>query len=125
MTQSLDLYTVAFKMFGSLGFVLLIISVIFLGFKRFTRKDMTGFKEKMIQVLANYYLGNKKSIMILKVPGAILVVGVANDSINLLTHIKNEDLSQMSTDEGKAGKENLFLNTLLCLSSKKIKSRFF
>lgn len=119
MTQPLDFCTVALKMFGSLSFVLLILFVVFYGIKRFSHRNLTVFKEKMIQVLATHYLGSKKSIMIMKVPGKILVVGITNDSIRLLTRLNNEDFFRVSSKENDGSTEDSFLN-MVNISSKKI-----
>lgn len=45
---------------------------------------------KMIEVVATHYLGPKKSIAVVKVGGRLLVLGVANESINLITQLPAE-----------------------------------
>jgi len=44
-------------------------------------------KGKMIEVVSTHHLGPKKSIAVVKVAGRLLVLGVSNDSINLITQI--------------------------------------
>ncbi len=51
-------------------------------------------KGKMIEVIATHHLGPKQSIVAVKVSGKVLVLGVSNDSINLITQL---------TDESKVG----------------------
>jgi flagellar biogenesis protein FliO len=41
----------------------------------------------MIRVLASQYVGMKKNISLVQIPGAILVVGISGDTIRLLTQI--------------------------------------
>jgi flagellar biogenesis protein FliO len=41
----------------------------------------------MIEVMANHYLGPKKSISVVKVQGRLMVLGVTNESINLIAQL--------------------------------------
>jgi flagellar biogenesis protein FliO len=43
--------------------------------------------DRVIEVVANHYLGPKKSICVVKVGGKTLVLGVTNDSISLITQM--------------------------------------
>lgn len=117
MTESLDIYAVALKMFGSLGLVLLIVFGFFYGLRRFVQRDMLGAKEKAIKLIATHHLGAKKNISIIKVPGTVLVVGVTSDRINLLTRLENEEFSHMPDVDENNFKENSFLSTFLKISS--------
>jgi flagellar biogenesis protein FliO len=56
------------------------------------RKDPGRTHDKMIRVMANQYMGIKKSISLVQVPGALLVIGISGDSIRLLTQIEDKDL---------------------------------
>ncbi|MDR3606768.1 MAG: flagellar biosynthetic protein FliO [Oligoflexia bacterium] len=51
-----------------------------------------GGKNKMVEVISNHYLGPKKSISIVRVGEKILVLGVANESINLITELDESEL---------------------------------
>lgn len=53
-------------------------------------KGSLGRKGKMIEVVATHYLGPKKSIAMVRVGGRILVLGVTNESINLITQLSGE-----------------------------------
>ncbi len=44
-------------------------------------------KENMIEVVANHYLGPKKNIVVVRVAENLLVLGVSNDSISLITQL--------------------------------------
>ena len=46
----------------------------------------------MIRVLASQYIGMKKNISLVQVPGAILVIGITGDSIRLLTRIDDPEV---------------------------------
>lgn len=76
----------------SLGVVLAILIFLFYGFKRFAQRGLTGSRNKLITILASQYIGTKKSISIVQVPGALLVLGVTNDRIDLLTQITDSQL---------------------------------
>lgn len=63
-----------------------------------------GGKEKMIEVLSTHYLGPKKSISVVKVMGRVLVLGVSNDAINLITQLPDgadADLDGLDLDDSE------------------------
>jgi flagellar biosynthetic protein FliO len=122
MIQTPDIYTVAFKMFGALGLVLLILFGFFFGLRRFVQRDVFRIKGNLIQLIATHYLGGKKNISIFKVPGTYLVVGVTNDQINLLARLKEKDWPHMPSVAHNFKDEASFLTTLLKLSSKNKKT---
>ena len=90
MNTAPEIVTTAFKMLTALGIVLggLLICVYFI--KRFLNRDVGGSKEQLIKVIASQYIGIKKNISLIEIPGSILVVGVSNDNISLLTKIEDE-----------------------------------
>ena len=47
--------------------------------------SLAGGKGKMIETVATHYLGPKKSIAMVRISGRMLVLGVTNESINLIT----------------------------------------
>lgn len=55
------------------------------------KKGLGGRGTKMIEVLSTHYLGPKKSIAVVRVAGRVLVLGVSNESINLITQLSGED----------------------------------
>ncbi len=63
-----------------------------------------GRKDKMIEVLSNHYLGPKKSIAVVRVMGRTLVLGVTNDSINLISQMPGTaaDGSDLMEADGEA-----------------------
>jgi len=90
MNTAPEIVSTAFRMLTALGLVLggLLVGVYFI--KRFLKKDVGGSKEQLIKVIASQYIGIKKNISLVEIPGSILVVGVSNDNISLLTKIEDE-----------------------------------
>jgi flagellar biogenesis protein FliO len=92
MNATPDMLSTAFKMLAALGLVLGGLGFFFFFTKRFMRKGAGRTQGKMIRVLANQYMGIKKSISLVQVPGAVLVIGISGDSIHLLTQIEDQDI---------------------------------
>ena len=78
-----------------LGFLLLMAGgaagVLFL-FKRATRSAGPASGRQLINVLSTRPLAPKKSVALIQVPGDILVVGIAGDSLTLLSKIEDREL---------------------------------
>lgn len=75
-----------------LGILAFFIGGVFL-VKRYAtklKKLPFGKKERLIQVVATHYLGNKKSISLVKVTGEYMVVGVSNEGISLISKLGSE-----------------------------------
>lgn len=123
MIQTPDAYTVALKMFGALGLVLVILFGFFFGLRRFVQRDVFRIKGNLIQLIATHYLGGKKNISIFKVPGIYLVVGVTNDQIHLLARLKEKDWPYTPSLDHNFKEESSFFTTLLKISSKNKKNR--
>ena len=92
MNTAPDVFSTALQMLTALGIVLGGLLVVFYLVKRFLKRDVGGSKEQFIRVIANHYIGIKKNIALVEVPGAILVVGVSNDNISLLTKIDDQSV---------------------------------
>lgn len=92
MNYTPDLITTSLKMLMSLVIVLGIILAGFYFSRRFIKRKAGDSKEKMIRVLANSYIGVKKSISLVEVPGVILVLGITSDNICLLSKIEDKDI---------------------------------
>ena len=89
MSAAPDLMSTALQMVTALLFVLGGLFVVFYLMRRFLKRDIGGSKDQLIKVLANQYLGIKKNIALVEVPGAVLVIGISNDTISLLTKIED------------------------------------
>ena len=85
-----DMLSTAMQMLTALGVVLGGLIVVFYFMKRFLKRDVGGSKEPLIKVIASQYIGIKKNISLVEIPGSILVVGVSNDNISLLTKIEDK-----------------------------------
>ena len=92
MKPSPDLISTALQMLTALSIVLGGLLIVFYLMRRFFKKDLGGTKEQAIKVLANQYIGVKKNIALVEVPGAVLVLGITNDRISLLTKIEDESI---------------------------------
>ncbi|BBO73711.1 hypothetical protein DSCW_11280 [Desulfosarcina widdelii] len=99
MNGAPDILTAGLKMIASLGVVLVMILALLYGLRRLTRQRMGTGGGKQIQVLESHYMGVKKTISLVHVPGKVLVVGVAGDRINLLDTLEEDDvLSRIASD---------------------------
>jgi len=88
-----DMVSTALKMLTAMVVVLAGLWAVYFLLKRVLRKDVgNGSKDKLIRVLENSYIGVKKSISLVEVPGAILVLGISSDRICLLTKIEDEKI---------------------------------
>jgi flagellar protein FliO/FliZ len=99
MNTSPEMLATAFKMLAALALVLGGMGVFFYFTKRVMRKDGSGAGGRMIRVLASQYIGLKKAISIVEIPGAILVVGVTADTIRLLTKIEDKAILDQIRDQ--------------------------
>jgi flagellar protein FliO/FliZ len=60
--------------------------------RRLIRRNGVASAHPWIRVVDHHYLGFKKQISLIQVPGALLVLGVSNDGISLLTKIDDRDI---------------------------------
>ncbi len=106
-SSSPKLSTSALGAFAKLGGVILLFLLMAFGIKKLKSihpekksgflgaitqfaKGTLGKDPKMIEVVSTHYLDPKKSIAVIKVAGRLLVLGVSNESINLITQITEE-----------------------------------
>jgi flagellar protein FliO/FliZ len=99
MNATPDMLATAFKMLAALALVLGGLGVFFYFAKRMMRKNIGTSGGEMIRILANQYIGLKKNIALVQIPGAILVVGIAGDSICLLTKIEDKTILDQIHDQ--------------------------
>ncbi len=105
MNAAPDLTIATLKMVGAL---LLVLALLW-GLYRWARHSLPAGqvmgRGRLIQVLGSRYLGVKKSISIVQVPGSILVLGITADRINLLDRIVDPSLLEQlgSAVENKKG----------------------
>jgi flagellar protein FliO/FliZ len=99
MNATPDMLATAFKMLAALALVLGGLGVFFYFAKRVMRKNIGTSGGELIRILANQYIGLKKNIALVQIPGAILVVGIAGDSICLLTKIEDKTILDQIHDQ--------------------------
>ncbi len=100
MNATPDMLATTLKMVAALALVLAGLGLFFYFSKRVMRKDIAAPGGKMIRVLASQYIGLKKNISLVEIPGAILVVGIAGDTIRLLTKIDDKTILDQIHDPG-------------------------
>ena len=99
MNTAPDVVSSALQMMTALGIVLGGLLVVFYFLKRFLKRDVGGGQGQLIRVIASRYIGIKKNIALVEVPGTILVLGVSNDKISLLTKIEDKELLESLQQE--------------------------
>ena len=87
MNAATELIPSALNMIGALAAVLGGLFVVVYFARRFLQRQGPTSRDRLVRVLASHYIGVKKAVMLVEVPGAVLVLGVAGDRINLLTRI--------------------------------------
>jgi flagellar protein FliO/FliZ len=89
MNTAPDAISATLQMLTALAIVLGGLLVVFYFLKRFLRRDSGGTGNPLIRVIASQYIGVKKNIALVEVPGTVLVLGVSSDNISLLTKIED------------------------------------
>ena len=92
MTPPPDLAMATIKMVVSLVLVLGLLWGLYILTRRKLAAGQLSARGGMIQILENRCLGVKKSIALVQIPGAVLVVGVTTDRINLLSRIEDPEI---------------------------------
>ncbi len=90
-----DLFTTSIRIYGTL-FVILAVSLIAFYFAKnyFFKGTWALNKEKLINVIVTNPIGAKKAISLVEVAGEILVLGVSNNQISMLTRIEDTETIQ-------------------------------
>ena len=91
MNYQPDLISTSLKMLMILAILVGGLLLTFYYTKRKFGKQMGGPKGKLIRVLGNTYIGVKKQISLVEIPGAVLVLGLSSDNISLLAKIDDEE----------------------------------
>ncbi len=119
MNGTPDMVTAGLKMIASLGAVLAVMFFLLYGIKKMTRQRLTSRVGRQIRVIESHYMGAKKNISLVHVPGRVLVVGVCGDNITLL-----DTLDESSVDPDPSSKEASAFGPMLTDRLKKIGSGF-
>ena len=100
MNYQPDLIATSLRMFAALALILGGLLVVLYYAKRKFKSKETGSNGKAIRVLGNTYIGMKKHISLVEVPGAILVLGITNDNISLLTKVEDDAIVEKLREHG-------------------------
>ena len=92
MNPAPDALSTTLQMLTALAIVLGGLLAVFYLLKRFLRRDAGGPGNPLIRVIASQYIGVKKNIALVEIPGTVLVLGVSNDNISLLTTIEDQSV---------------------------------
>ena len=87
-----DLISTSLKMLIVLAILVGGLLITFYYTKRKIGKQIGGSKGKLIRVLGNTYIGVKKQISLVEIPGAVLVLGLSGDNISLLAKIDDDKI---------------------------------
>ena len=90
-SEPVSLLSSGLRMVTTLSLVLGLIFLLFFGFKKYVLKNSAFGGGKLVQVLSTNFLAPKKNIALVEVAGEILVLGVSDQSISLLTSIREPD----------------------------------
>jgi len=92
MNNHPDLISTSLKMLIVLTILVGGLLITFYYTKRKIGKQIGGSKGKLVRVLGNTYIGVKKQISLVEIPGAVLVLGLSGDNISLLAKIDDDKI---------------------------------
>ena len=101
------------KMISMFAVVLGLMFLVFFGFKKYVLKNTAfGGGNKLVNVLGTWFLGPKKNIALVEVAGEVLVLGISQENITLLSSIIDEEkIEEIKNASGK-GKISLGSNSI-------------
>ncbi|MBN2467067.1 MAG: flagellar biosynthetic protein FliO [Deltaproteobacteria bacterium] len=79
------------KMFAGLILILGGLLIVMNFVKQVLQHKSGKAEDELIKVVATKYIGIKKSVALVKVPGSLLVLGITNDSISMLAKLEHEE----------------------------------
>ena len=94
MSAAPDMMAAGLKMIAALGVVLVMILFLLYGIRKLTTQRLNAAGGRRIRVLESHYMGLKKTISLVRVPGKVLVVGISGDRINLLDTLDGDIVEQ-------------------------------
>jgi flagellar biogenesis protein FliO len=98
-----NIYYTALKMLGVLVVLLGGLYACLRLMKRLLHSGFTGRTDQLIRVLNVRSVGIKKQIALVEIPGAVLVIGMTGDRMQLLDKIVDADIrNQISADPTSA-----------------------
>ncbi len=121
MNYQPDMLSASLKMFAALIFLMGGLWLFAYIAKRYFTPGFDG-GDKPVKVLANAYLGVKKSVSLVEVPGAILVLGITGDNISLLDKIEDREIIEEFKNRESVAKPLKFSDYLSKFQKKKPKN---
>lgn len=112
MTLQPELITAALKMVAALAVIVCALWGGLYLIKRFARLPAGGPQGRAIKVLASSYVGMKKTVSLVEIPGRILVLGITPERITLLDRIAKTDLEALAEEGAGRKKTASFLDEL-------------
>ena len=100
--MSPELMTAVFKMIAVLLVIIGGLLALTKYAKRFVKGGLGGGGGKRLQMLESMPIGLKKSVALIKVPGAVLVLGVTSDRISLLDRMEGDDYAGLADAKEQA-----------------------
>lgn len=92
MSGAPDFAASALGMLAALAAVLAAVAAVYLAARRLMRGQGTASADAPIRVLASQFIGVKKNIALVEVPGSVLVLGISGERISLLDKIEDPRL---------------------------------
>ncbi|HOD35788.1 MAG TPA: flagellar biosynthetic protein FliO [Syntrophales bacterium] len=114
------------KMMSALALVLGLMVVAMYVLKKFMNRTGGGIEtDEFVKIVSTRYLGPKNSIVILDVLGRVIVVGISNQQISLLTEIDDrESLDRLQMTRGRRTPSPALMDQLT-LYKRKLKALSF
>lgn len=118
MSYQPDLAATAVKMFAALVILVVFsLAALYLS-KRFFGRGRPRYAGGMMRILSSIHVGVKKTVTMVEVPGSVLVLGVTNDHIRLLTKIEDSALIEQFEASENQTLSGSFLENLKRISAK-------
>ena len=106
MNLSPEVLPAALKMITLLGAFIVFMAILVYFTKKISKSRIEGTTSELINILENKQIGIKKSVSIIQVPGKLLVLGLTNERINVLSEITDQEIiDRIFTDK------NIQMNT--------------
>ena len=100
------------KMISMFALVLGLMFLVFFGFKKYVLKNTAfGGGNKLVNVLGTWFLGPKKNIALVEVAGEVLVLGVSQENITLLSSVTSEAKIEEIKNASGIGRNRVSLNS--------------
>ncbi|MFW2331434.1 MAG: flagellar biosynthetic protein FliO [Nitrospinota bacterium] len=89
--DSLGGFNPTIKMVGSLFFTLTLFILLITLFSHLLKKFRPS-NTMLVQTLAKVSLGSKQQLVVIDIAGEVMAIGVSNDNISFLSHIKSDEI---------------------------------